>query len=359
MKSKRTTPLSQRGINTLAQSGKPENKKTPICLMGKGSEMTNTATLKKNANKKFITQKTALGLVDASKNKSGASEMKKKYWNSWHCLRKVYTSNGLKYGKYCKNRSCTVCSGIRKAEIINRYYPVLQQWPDPHFVTLTSKSVSKRGLAKRMKDVFRAFTIITTKHRKKRNNGLPGTLKGIKSLECNFNPKAHTYNVHLHIIVPDKSTADVLKTEWLALWTKNGTWDKVLATPKAQNVKKVWDKEGALVELIKYSSKIFTDPDVMNKTNTLVNKTVYMAALHNIYQAMKNLRIFERFGFNLPKQESKEPIAINQTTDYDLWYYHHKALDWVNRETGEVLTGYTPDYNLVELFEKRTDTELE
>lgn len=30
---------------------------------------------------------------------------------------------------------------------------------------------------------------------------------------------------------------------------------------------------------------------------------VYIAALHNIFLAMNGLRIFERFGFNLPLQK--------------------------------------------------------
>lgn len=42
---------------------------------------------------------------------------------------------------------------------------------------------------------------------------------GIKSLKCNFNPGAKTYNPHFHIIVPDCATAEFLRSEWLKLWT--------------------------------------------------------------------------------------------------------------------------------------------
>jgi plasmid rolling circle replication initiator protein Rep len=33
---------------------------------------------------------------------------------------------------------------------------------------------------------------------------------GIKSLECNFNPKTRTYNAHFHFIVPSKEIAEML-----------------------------------------------------------------------------------------------------------------------------------------------------
>ncbi len=43
---------------------------------------------------------------------------------------------------HCKNRFCTYCCGIRKAELITKYLPVLQTWKAPHFVSLTIRAVN-------------------------------------------------------------------------------------------------------------------------------------------------------------------------------------------------------------------------
>ncbi len=37
---------------------------------------------------------------------------------------------------------------------------------------------------------------------------------------------------------------------------------------------------------------------------------IYAAALDNIFKAMKGLRIFERFGFNLPNELVQKPMQV-------------------------------------------------
>jgi hypothetical protein len=81
-----------------------------------------------------------LQLVDISISEN-LPELKRSYWNTFHCQNKVITSNGRLYGKYCKNRYCTLCSANRKADIINRYLPTIQEWPDQYFLTPTVKAV--------------------------------------------------------------------------------------------------------------------------------------------------------------------------------------------------------------------------
>ena len=62
----------------------------------------------------------ALSLIDVAKE-NGDVEREKAYWNTYYCQNSVITANGRLYGKYCKNRFCTLCCSIRKAEIINKY----------------------------------------------------------------------------------------------------------------------------------------------------------------------------------------------------------------------------------------------
>jgi hypothetical protein len=75
----------------------------------------------------MITNKLTLSLVDVAKEK-GALDRVQGYWNAYHCQRKLFSSDDRLYGKYCKNRFCTLCCGIRKAEIINKYLPIIKTY---------------------------------------------------------------------------------------------------------------------------------------------------------------------------------------------------------------------------------------
>lgn len=73
------------------------------------------------------------------------------------------------------------------------------------FLTLTVKSCDARKLPSYMKAFVRGFKRITAKHRKRYQRGKGNKLIGVRSLECNFNPKRKTYNPHFHIITKDKN----------------------------------------------------------------------------------------------------------------------------------------------------------
>ncbi|MBL0102603.1 MAG: protein rep [Bacteroidetes bacterium] len=136
------------------------------------------------------------------------------YWNTYHCFNKIFSSENSLFGKYCKNRFCPLCCGIRKAEILNKYLPVLSKWPNPFFLTLTAKSVPAEQLEKRTDEFFALMNRIISKQKKRHQRGKGFHPVGIKSFECNFNPKDKTYNPHFHLILPDLATADYFLTEW-------------------------------------------------------------------------------------------------------------------------------------------------
>jgi len=58
-------------------------------------------------------------------------------------------------------------------------------------------------------------------------------------------------------------------------------------------------------EYPKYGSKIFTEQDLDKKSNGKIPRKIYVRALDNILSAMEGIRIFERFGFNLPRKEER------------------------------------------------------
>jgi hypothetical protein len=64
---------------------------------------------------------------------------------------------------------------------------------------------------------------------------------------------------------------------------------------------------------------------------------------------MKGNRIFERFGFNLPEQHHNNR-GLKLIKDVENWHFEAQAADWVNPDTGEVLTGYFPSLELTHLL---------
>lgn len=53
------------------------------------------------------------------------------------------------------------------------------------------------------------------------------------------------------------------------------------------------------MEIIKYGSKIFMEPNVRNKQGAKSDRDIYLAALDNVFTAMKSHRLLDRFGFHL------------------------------------------------------------
>lgn len=278
-------------------------------------------------------------------------------WNTWYCQSKVYTHEGRLYSDYCKNRFCTSCLGIRKADIINRYYPVLRNWQDAHFVTLTVKACTKKQLNERIEKCIEGFQLIIDRCRQRANRGKGKKLIGIRSFECNFNPDKYTYNPHFHVIVPDRETAELLVKEWLFQWTYKKQNKKPLASRLGQDIQPIRDIQTKLVEVVKYGIKVFTDPT--NSKNERRSTTVYARAFYNIIVAMKGHRLFASFGFILPKSNDEEKHPAIVVEEYEEWRYLPEYNDWQHTESEQTLFGYMPSEILKELLDNNIDMEQE
>ncbi len=151
--------------------------------------------------------------------------------------------------------------------------------------------------------------------------------------------------------------ADILINEWLALWSKAKKYNYV--SRLAQDARPITNNEKALIEIVKYGSKIFTEPDVNKKAEKNNNSNVYAAALNNIFNAMKGLRIFDRFGFDLPKENNIEKTSRSVIKDFDEWNFDINKFDWINSESYECLSKYIPLGQLLDLLNNRVDTNIE
>lgn len=319
---------------TLGQNGTAKPGQRAVSVSGKGSDLSNNETLQGRAKRKLITRNMTFHLMDVAKAK-GEHEKLNSLWNTYYCQNEIISANGRFYGKYCKNRFCTLCCSIRKAQIINRYYPTIETWDEPYFVTLTVKACDGKKLRLMVSKVLQGFQRIKDRHKKNYLRGKGIKLMGVKSLECNFNPAKKTYNPHLHLIVANKEMAEIIIRDWLKLWTPK------FAQRQAQDMRKIFNAQTGLIEIIKYGSKTFTEPD-MKKKGTEASYHIYVAALDNILAAMKGKRIFERFGFNGEKTETFETAEPQQITDYKEFEYNPAISDWQNVNTTEVFSGYKP-----------------
>ena len=74
---------------------------------------------------------------------------------------------------------------------------------------------------------------------------------------------------------------------------------------------------------------------------------------------MEGKRLFDRFGFDLPKNSKPQPKGARVVTDFYEWQFDPYSFDWLNTENELTLTGYAPGTELVKLLENRIDIEME
>ncbi|NQX97716.1 MAG: hypothetical protein HRT73_07525 [Flavobacteriales bacterium] len=85
---------------------------------------------------------------------------------------------------------------------------------------------------------------------------------------------------------------------------------------------------------------------------------IYTSALYNILSALKEHRLYQNFGFDLPKELTIKKRTTKTITDYQELDYDNKLFDWVNEETDEALTGYKPTLEILGILEYNINTQL-
>jgi hypothetical protein len=292
------------------------------------------ANFAKRARVKYLT--TALTLRLASIE---GSKLTKSYWNTFYCSSILQKKGDDLTGKYCKNRWCLVCSRIRTAQLIKQYLPLLQTWPEKQFVTLTIPNCPGDQLEATIAQMKSGFDTIRRGMTMQHRRGLRSApLVALRKLECTYSPGRRDFHPHFHLIVRDLVTANELRVSWLAHFPA-ATWD-------GQNVKPADD--GSVLELFKYFTKLVTSKE---KNGRIIS----VGPLDVIFQAITGQRTFQAFNVTTTKEATDEEanelaaqLEIEATYEWD-----QAATDWVDKLTGELLTGYSPDDEFRKLVETK------
>lgn len=333
-------------LDTLAQlvtepqnsSKKEDNIKLIPCTHEDDKE-----TLQKRAYRKYISTALSLRLVDASKI-NPKSSLKKSYFNSYHCCSVIAIhSSGKVKGSYCKNRWCMVCNSIRTAVLIHKYMPIIEDWDDKYFVTLTLKNVKGRDLQKTIKQMTKTVTEIKATIRQRHVRGKNDRYIGLRKLECTYNPNTNEYHPHFHFIIEGYDNAHELYYKWIEK-TKTARY-------KGQDIKRADDNSAK--ELFKYFTKITTS--IKNKKGDVLDVKIYADAMDVIFNSIKGMRTFQHFGFKQKKKVLAEdfiPIEMDGDPIVSTAKWIQELSDWAE-DNGELLSGFIVKKETENLVKKK------
>jgi len=308
------------------------------CVSKNITEVNTRQTLRNRARSKYFARAFILRMVDLD------SPLEKSYWNSYHCCDNVaLKASGKTSSHYCDARWCLVCNRIRIAKMINSYMPVLDEWDDKYFVTLTIPNVPEDKLAAAITGIQKEFKLIKNQlwqqHRRKQRSK---KLMGLRKLECTYNPERGDYHPHYHVIVCGEQNAHDLLNEWLRRFPD--------ARSLAQDVRPADDK--SVRELFKYFTKLIVKVSGGESV-------VLPEPLDVMFRVLRGRRTFQSFGFTKPKQveeadDKSMELAeqIEQETIEEVFGWVQEQHDWIGKHTGRKLSGYKPSPKWQRFVEK-------
>lgn len=311
----------------------------------------------KRARAHYMTVPLAVSLAELR------SPLEQAYRNTVYCSGTLHQTKGQLAGKYCGNRWCLVCNRIRTAKAMNRYLPVVDSWAGRHMVTLTLRNVKAPALAGTIREMMKTFqavklgmrrapTLVRHNHRTWKDAPALGAilpavkLAALRKLECTYNAASDDYHPHYHVIVETKAMADALRERWL-----EAVGDR--AESIAQDAR-ACDRD-SLREVFKYFTKLMAKQRAKPgkaeraKGEGARSAPVDPRALDTIFRAMKRQRVYQPVGFTIASDDEESEIetdagtpALTRPTETVLWEWSQAVTDWVDKKTGDCLTGYEP-----------------
>lgn len=299
------------------------------------------------ARQKYFTN----GLVYRLVNKD--SPLKQSYWNTHHCANNLYQEGKKLSGRYCNARWCMVCNRIRTANLMNGYLPLFWEMKQKYFVTLTIPNVKAEELDSTIIEMIKQATLINRNIREKEQQIYTPVSKewhlyerkdkrlkfmGIRKTECTYNAKNDSYHPHFHFIFNNQAVAHLFVQKWLERWPQ--------AVRRGQDIQKA--DNNATKELFKYFTKVVTKSKTTEGDS---EHKIYTNALDVIFRAMIGKRVFQPLGLKKivseDIQELQSEIFDLAEDEFNVWNW--SGSDWVDAETGECLSGYTPSEEMQNL----------
>lgn len=286
--------------------------------------MNGNSDLKKRAKKKFIGNAIAASLARLN------SPLKSSYAKSCTCqnVLKIEDSGKLRSLFYCRARWCPTCQSIKMATMIDRYLPELSKLPELQFVTLTARTVRGDRIWARVEEMIVQWRQIADLARKKKIK-----FAGLRKTELKVANRG-LFHCHFHLIISTKESADWLVEQWLRL--------NPYASKKAQKVQEVTNLAPALVELMKYTTKLVCADD---GSNTI---TATPQQLDTIFRALYRRRLYQPFGGVRAFQEDDMDIQA-ETVRKAAGLYNWIGHDWIHREYGQLLSNWVPEHEELEI----------
>jgi len=322
-RSGKTFPL----LDTLAQLRKTEDEDANSFKFDRSTEAADLQKLNLRARAKYFTTSFILKLIDID------SPLRKSYWNTFHCCETLTLAGGKVTGKYCKTRWCIVCNRIRTAKLIRKYLPVIENWTDKNFVTLTIVSIPGPELKVAIDKMELDFKRIQEVMRKRKSS-----LIGVRKLECTYNQISNEYHPHYHVIMQDKANAQELLSQWLERNPNSKDY--------AQRNKPADDR--CVRELFKYFTKVISPAGDKSRDG----RKIITSALDVIFQSVVGRRTFQSFGFFLPHETEDEETKhrAEQYADEATYEWINDLYNWIDLNTGEALTTYEPSPGFIKLL---------
>ena len=170
-------------------------------------------------------------------------------YRMFFCLK---CGNVFKVHITCHQRTCQKCARIRSFQLVETYLPVVSTFEWPSFLTLTLKVDFLKTPQEQVDKIIASF-------RKLRRRDVWNAERGLFSIE--MVKKEGAWYVHLHTLVDSK---------WMDQKALSDAWFKITGDSYIVYLKRIFDRRGALREVLKYQTKVWElnkeDKEFIEKT---------------------------------------------------------------------------------------------
>jgi|SRR5210317_1103943 hypothetical protein len=327
----------------VAIGGKSSNRKKALDTIKNKSISRGQEVLQKRARRVAVSKPLSGSLSRVTKDRF----MKKAYNRTlYKCGQQMVQSEGKIVSWWCGYRWCVSCSVIRVARMYAGYGEEIESWEKKYFVTLTAPNVKGHNLRSEIMRYQKIFRLCWMSLKRKKLD-----VKMVRSMEITYNEKRDDYHPHIHLIVKGRQVSEALVEAWLK---RNPAAKRV-----AQDIRECNDS--SINEVFKYSAKLSIKKE--GKVNPVPPEKLDL-----IFSSIRGLRMWSAVGIrskNGVEEKSDEDLETKESTlafkrmdELVNWEWAQSIRDWVDFETGEVLSEYEPSERAEKFIRQLESTDL-